>query len=578
MTVKEQRMEGEQMKQKMPPIGFDNFEQVITGNYYYVDKTILIKQVLELKGAVNIFTRPRRFGKTLNLSMLRIFFEDTGSEEKNDEKRQLFRGLQIAGEKSLCADWMTKYPVISITLKSAKQRNFEMAFYHLRETIKAEYRRHMYVLDSKNIKEAEREYFQQMMDGKAPETAYYTALKFLTDILYAVTGRKTIILIDEYDVPLENAYFRGYYQEMTDFIRSLFESALKTNESMEFAVITGCLRISRESIFTGLNHLEMNTVLSHNYAQCFGFTLEEVGKMARAYGFEDKLCDFKKWYDGYQFGDVQIYNPWSILRYIKDLIVDRDAFPQAYWANTSSNEIVKNLVRNAGTEEKQQIECLIQGGTLEVTVHEEITYEDMNLKGDLLWNFLYFTGYLTKEASWMNGQGDIIVRLVIPNLEVKKVYEYTILAWFHEEMRRQDFHDLYRALENGDAAGVQSVLNEQLQRSISFYDSAENFYHGFLTGILNQSQSYRVKSNRESGSGRSDLLLCPLDLEKKAFVLELKTSAKFKDALEDAEKAVEQIRRMCYADELLEDGYEEVDVYGIAFYRKNCKVCYGGKY
>lgn len=566
------------MKQKMPPIGYDNFEQVITRDYYYVDKTMFIRQLIDLKGAVNLFTRPRRFGKTLNLSMLRYFFEDTGNETLNERNRKLFQGLQITEEKSLCESWMTKYPVISITLKSARQENFEMAFFQMKDVIMAEYRRHAYILNSGRVTEAEKEHYQQLMNGEAPDTAYYAALKFLTDILYEAKGRNTVILIDEYDVPLENAYFRGFYQKITDFMRSLFESVLKTNDRLEFAVITGCLRISKESIFTGLNHLEMNTVLSKNYAQCFGFTQEEVEKIAAFYGCEDRLQDFEKWYDGYQFGDAHIYNPWSIIKYIKDLIADRNAFPQAYWANTSSNEIVKSLVRNAQTEEKEQIERLIQGGALEVAVYEEVTYEDMNLKGNLLWNFLYFTGYLTKEASWMNERNDIMVRLVIPNLEVKKVFEYTILSWFQEEMRHQDFRDLYRALENGDASKVQSVLNEQLQRSISFYDSAENFYHGFMTGILNQSQSYRVKSNRESGNGRGDILLYPLDLEKKAFVLELKASAKFMYAVEDAQKAVDQIRRMGYGNELLEAGYETVDVYGIAFYRKNCKVCYGGKY
>lgn len=560
------------------PVGVDDFAEIVRQGYYYVDKTMLIKQILELKGKVNLFTRPRRFGKSLSLSMLRYFFEDTGNPDWNKENQRLFNSLWIIHEKSLCADWMAKHPVINITLKSAKQPDFDMAYYQLCDVIKGEFSRHGNILKSGRLTDAEKEQYMQMRDGIAPRPAYYTALKFLSDMLYKAIGSKVIILIDEYDVPLENAYFRKFYREMSDFIRSFLESALKTNESLEFAVMTGCLRITKESIFTGLNHLEINTVLSSHYSECFGFTPQEVRQITSDYGCGDKLSLVQTWYDGYQIGNAEIYNPWSVIKYIKDLCADKNALPQTYWINTSSNEIVKNFVKRAGIEEKGQIERLMKGGSLEVAVHEEVTYEDIDSKGEALWNFLFFTGYLTKQSSRLDDQGNVKIKLAIPNLEVKKVYDRTILAWFHEELRHQDFHDMYEALENGDSQRIQAVLNAQLQRSISFYDSAENFYHGFMVGILSQSQKYYVKSNRESGSGRGDIFVYPADLERKAFVLELKASEKFQAAQADAQAAVNQIREKRYGDSLAMDGYGQIEIYGIAFFRKNCKVCYGGKY
>lgn len=517
---------------KSLPIGVDNFEDLITNEYYYVDKTLFIRELLDLKGKVNLFTRPRRFGKTLNLSMLRYFFEDTGKVEQNAHNRALFEPMKIMSAGSIYTDKMGRFPVINLTLKSAKQATFN--------------------------------------------EAYYTALRFLSLCLNKATGKKVVILIDEYDVPLENAYFRGFYQEMTDFIRSLFESALKTNDALEFAVITGCLRISKESIFTGLNHLNIISVLDKSYAEHFGFTTDEVCQMVEYYGHTERMGDIQRWYDGYSFGEQEIYNPWSVIRFMADLNADKEAVPVPYWVNTSTNDIIRNLVNHAGLKEKNQIEALIAGKEIEIPVHEDVTYEDMGRRGDALWNILYFTGYLTKSGERLEEQSNqFLVRLFIPNVEVKMVYQNTILTWFRDEMEKQDFHDLYLAMEQEDTRRIQEIINEQLENTISFYDNAENFYHGFLAGILSQHDGYVVKSNRETGDGRCDIMIYPPNLEKRAFILELKVSKTFEETDNDAEIAIRQMEEKNYAKELEQMGYRDIAGYGIAFYRKNCKVRLG---
>lgn len=560
------------------PIGVDSFRDIITNGYYYVDKTLWIKELLDLKGASNLFTRPRRFGKTLNLSMLRYFFEDTGDSDHNAENMALFDGLQIMDAGKEYTDRMGHYPVISLTLKSSKQGSFEEAYFQICDAIRVEFGRHRQVLESPKLDALERERYQLLMEGRADREIVYTSLKFLTECLYKAIGTRVIILIDEYDVPLENAYFRGFYREMVDCIRSLLESALKTNECVEFSVVTGCFRISKETIFTGLNHLEINTILSNNYSEFFGFVPEEVQAMLAAYGCPEKMTSMQEWYDGYSFGQSEIYNPWSVIKYVKDICANVNALPIAYWINTSSNDIVRNLVEHAGNAEREQIERLITGESIDVPVREEITYEDMDQNGDALWNFLFFTGYLTKTAEWLREDTrEHMVRLVIPNIEVRQVYQKTVLNWFREQIAAEDFRDLYRAMEQGDTERMQEVINAQLQRTISFYDSAENFYHGFMVGVLGQNHGYHVKSNRESGNGRSDIMVYPLDLERTAYVLELKASETFREAAQDAEDAVTQIAEKHYTVELETLGYEQIRCYGIAFYRKNCKVAAAGR-
>ena len=383
-----------------------------------------------------------------------------------------------------------------------------------------------------------------------------------------------VILIDEYDVPLENAYFRGFYGQMVDFIRSLFESVLKTNVYLQFAVITGCLRISKESIFTGLNHLKIISVLDRQYSEYFGFTEQEVQRMMADYGVESRFTVMKEWYDGYMFGDREVCNPWSVINYLYDLRTNIDAFPRPYWVNTSSNDIIKDMVYKADRETKGHIETLLEGGTLEVPVHEEITYEDMHSRGGNLWNFLYFTGYLTKKSESFRNSS-IFLQLRIPNVEVKTIYQNTIMGWLRQTIEKQDFRDLYHAMEEGDAEKMQDILGGLLFSTISFYDSVESFYHGFLAGILSQSQDYLVKSNRESGSGRSDLMVKSPSLRGRSFILELKISEHIDNLGKDADRALEQIYEKKYREELRAEGYRKIDCYGISFYRKDCEVRFG---
>ena len=562
---------------KALPVGVENFEDMVKSGYYYVDKTMFIKELLDLKGKVNLFTRPRRFGKTLNLSMLRYFFEDSGDMEKNHQNKELFRGMKIMDAGESYTSRMGKYPVLNLTLKSAKQENFESACYELQAEIASEFDRHRNIIEQEKERLTPKEYEQYLSiaDEQADERLVRGSLKLFSKYMYKITGRNTVILIDEYDVPLENAYFRGFYEKMAAFIRSLFESALKTNDYLQFAVITGCLRISKESIFTGLNHLNIISVLDKKYSEHFGFIETEVIQMMSYYGVESRFSMMKEWYDGYLFGNTEIYNPWSVIKFLFDLYSDVNAFPRPYWVNTSSNDIIKDLIIRADRETKGQIETLLGGGTLDIQVHEEVTYADMHSNSESLWNFLYFTGYLTKEREYFKGKY-IFLKLCIPNVEVMTIYENTIMNWMKEIIKKEDFHDLYLAMEEGDARRMTDILNGQLFRTISFYDNAENFYHGFLTGILSQSENYLVKSNRESGNGRSDIVVKSPSLRGRSFVLELKVSDSIDELEADAKKALRQIYDKKYMEELLGEGYQRIDCYGVSFFRKDCEVRFGG--
>ncbi len=559
---------------KALPVGIENFEDIVKSGYYYVDKTMLIKELLDLKGKVNLFTRPRRFGKTLNLSMLHYFFEDIGDAKKNEENQSLFQGFKIMEQGEKYTQHMGEYLVIDLTLKSAKQPTFESSYEKMKRAIADEFHRHQYILANEKLNEEDKRLFQKIADRKAEYDDYSGALEFLSKCLYEATGKKTVILIDEYDVPLENAYFRGFYEQMTDFIRSLFESALKTNHYLQFAVITGCLRISKESIFTGLNHVNMISILDKKYSEHFGFTEQEVIQMMSYYEVESRFSTMKEWYDGYLFGDTEVYNPWSVIKFLYDLYSDVNAFPHPYWINTSSNDIIKDLITRADRETKGQIETLLGGGILEIQVHEEVTYEDVYRNGENLWNFLYFTGYLTKESEYFE-ESSIFLRSRIPNIEVKTIYQNTILNWLKAAIKKEDFHDLYMAMEEGDARRMTDILNGQLFRTISFYDSAENFYHGFLTGILSQSENYLVKSNRESGNGRSDIMVKSPSLRGRSFIVEVKVSDSVDDLENDAQEALKQIYDKRYREELRAEGYRKIDCYGVSFFRKDCEVRFG---
>lgn len=560
------------MRKKIP-IGYEDFREIMENDLYYVDKTSIIKELLDSGGKVNLFTRPRRFGKTLNLSMIQRFFEMEMDRKGNlMDNIHLFDGLEIStcGEEYL--SHQQQYPVISLTLKSAKQPDYALAYAMLKQEIVSEYSRHFYLLDSDKLTEKEKQRYHGIMSLTDDPVLYVNALEFLCDCLARYHGKKVIILIDEYDVPLENAWFAGFYEEMISFIRSLLKSALKTNPCLEFAVITGCLRISRESIFTGLNNLKIYSILSPAHGSSFGFTEKEVKDMLGYYGLEDKYEDVRYWYDGYIFGKQEIYNPWSILNYVDDLLVDRDAFARPYWSNTSSNSIVRELVENAGMDTKGEIENLIAGGFIEKPVHEEVTYGDIHSSMDSLWNFLYFTGYLKQIGERKEGR-KIYLSLSIPNEEIKSIYENTILAWFDKKIENTDLSPLFQAMETGDRDNIAALLTEQLLETISFYDYAENYYHGFLTGLLKSWGKYRVLSNRESGTGRPDILLkTPYIRRGRVMILELKVADSYQNMESCCGSALRQIEDQDYEAALREEGYEDIAKYGICFYKKECLV------
>ena len=560
-------------KKKQIAIGVEDFKTIIEKGGYFVDKTLMIKQLIESQAMATLFTRPRRFGKTLNQFMIRRFFEDEITEKgEKIDNGYLFDGLAIAECGEEIMQHQQQYPVIFLTLKSAKQPDFEMAYASLIDEIAKEFKRHAYLLQGDSISAQERKDYQQIMDRKAPAIAYAKAFAFLSMCLFKYHGKNTIILIDEYDVPLENAYFRGFYDEMIDFIRSLFESALKTNPYLEKGVITGCLRISKESIFTGLNNLEVDSVLHTRYGDSFGFTEREVEEMLAYYDLQAELPEVKRWYDGYLFNDIEIYNPWSILKYVNDQKDHVTQFALPYWSNTSSNSIVHEMVENADDSARRDLETLMDSGTIEKTVHEEITYGDIHKSQDNLWNFLFFTGYLKKVGERKDKEGDIHLQMAIPNMEIKKIYRESIAWWFDKKIEKLDRSPLVHALETGDCEAAQHFLNEQLLDTISYFDYAESYYHGFMAGLLSNAGRYRVYSNRESGNGRPDIVLTELKFMGRAMILELKISDTFRGMEKKCEEALAQIEEQKYASPLEDDGYQEILKYAVCFFKKGCMV------
>ena len=569
------RRECEEMNEavkKKISIGVEDFKEIIDKDGYFVDKTLMIKKLIESRAKVTLFTRPRRFGKTLNQFMIRRFFEDerTRSGERIDNGH-LFNGLKIAecGEEIL--KHQQQYPVIFLSLKSAKQPNFQEAYKKICRGIAEEFRRHQYLLEGKSLADDQKILFKKIMTEQADYGEYNDALKFLSECLWQYHGKNTIILIDEYDVPLENAYFRGFYDEMIDFIRSLFESALKTNPYLEKSVITGCLRISKESIFTGLNNLETDSVLHTRYGDAFGFTQEEVEELLAYYGLSEQLEEVKKWYDGYLFNDFEIYNPWSILKYVNDRKDHVTEFALPYWSNTSSNSIVREMVGEADEIAKADLETLMAGGTIEKQVHEDITYGDIHQTQDNLWNFLFFTGYLKKVGERTVGN-NLWLEMKIPNIEVATIYENSISYWFEQRMKETDRSPLVRALEDGDCEAAENFISEQLFHTISYYDYAENFYHGFMAGLLVNIGGYLVRSNRESGNGRPDIVMTESKFRGRAMILELKISDTIKDMEKKCEEALTQMEEQKYESSLEEDCYQPILKYAICFFKKRCMV------
>ena len=561
-----------QIRKKQIAIGVEDFKEIIDKGAYFVDKTLMIKKLIEGQAKVTLFTRPRRFGKTLNQLMIRRFFENEITEKgEKVDNGYLFDGLKITECGEEIMKHQQRYPVIFLTLKSAKQPDFEMAYACLIDEICKEFQRHSYVLAGE-MPQRNRERFERIQLGKGSRDEYAKALGFLSECLFKYHGKNTIILIDEYDVPLENAYFRGFYDEMIDFIRSLFESALKTNPYLERSAITGCLRISKESIFTGLNNLETDSVLHTRFGDSFGFTQEEVEGLLAYYDLSEQLEEVKKWYDGYLFNDFEIYNPWSILKYVNDRKDHVTRFPLPYWSNTSSNSIVHEMVEDADEDARRDLETLMDSGTIEKIVHEDITYADIHKSQDNLWNFLFFTGYLKKMGERTDAEGDLHLEMAIPNMEIKKIYRESITEWFDQRIKKKDRSPLVRALEDGDCEAAENFINEQLFDTISYFDYAESYYHGFMAGLLKNAGRYSVYSNRESGNGRPDIVMTESKFRGRAMILELKISDTIKGMEKKCEEALAQIKEQKYAVPLEEDGYQPILKYAICFFKKGCIV------
>lgn len=554
------------------PIGQEFYKKVIDGNYYYVDKTLLAKEILDKGASVSLFTRPRRFGKTLAMTMLHTFFEDERNREgEKIDNSHYFKGKKIEAFEELMKNHMGKYPVINLSLKSAKQPDYEMAYEILVDEIHREFERHAYVLLGEVLSPDAKEKYQAVLKRKATWGEYATSLALLSKCLEAYHGRGAVILIDEYDVPLENSFFRGFYDKMVDFIRSLFESALKTNKSLAFAVVTGCLRISRESIFTGLNNLKVFSVLSDDFAEYFGFTPEEVKKMLKTYGLIERMREVQKWYDGYLFGETEVYNPWSVINFVDDNRKKTMIYPKPYWSNTSSNSIVKELIEEADFVTRGEIEELMDSGIIEKPVHEDITYGDIHASKDNLWNFLFFTGYLKKAGERFDGR-DIYIQMTIPNEEIAYIYENHISLWFDQKIKGADLSPLIIALEQKDCRAAGEFFSEQLLDTISYFDYAENYYHGFVSGLLKAAGRYMVKSNRESGEGRPDILMYSPTVRGKAFIIELKAAKEYGRMEETCLKGLKQAGKKNYRAEFEKQGYRDISVYCICFYRKDCVV------
>ena len=487
---------------------------------------------------------------------------------------------------------MGQYPVISLSLKSGKQPSLVGSFLRIIEEIVDEYRRHDYLMDSEALSDDEKQRFREMMRGmvdwyekekgfrsreerlEAMESEldkYATALKLLSQALKKHHGRGVVILLDEYDVPLENAYFAGFYEEMVGFIRSLFESSLKTNDALERAVITGCLRISKESVFTGLNNLKVNSMLGIDFSEGFGFTQAETEGMLVAYGLSDKIEEVREWYDGYLFGESEVYNPWSVICYVDGKVNGKRRFPQPYWANTSSNSIIRDLVERADAYTKEELERLIDGGTIEKRIHEDITYDDMYESGDNLWNFLYFTGYMKKVSERYDGE-EIYLTMRIPNIEVKSIYRNQIRGWFDRIIEKADRSVIYQAIREGDCEKIGDFVTELLGKSISTFDSSESFYQGFFLSLLYDMPTYTARSNREEGIGRPDIVLYPNRPADPAYIFELKTRKKFNEMQGGLEEAFAQIEDRKYEDGILDEGYVGSVSYGVCFCKKTCIV------
>lgn len=559
--------------QKRLPVGLDDFRKIRENQFYYVDKTKLIEQLLQNWGEVNLFTRPRRFGKTLNMSMLKCFFE-IGTDVT------LFDNLYISERKELCEKYMGKYPVIFLSLKDVDGLSYEEAESAFVQLIGREAARFSFLRESTKLSDIEKKQydaFSVIKNGKywMDKGFLVSSLRVLSQLLCRFYGRKTLILIDEYDVPLDKAFQHGYYPQMVSLIRGIFGQALKTNEFLQFAVLTGCLRISKESIFTGLNNFKVYAADDVRYEEAFGFTNEEVEKLLTDYRLQNHFWEVKEWYDGYRFGNADIYCPWDVINYVDDLSGNDKAQPKAYWINSSGNDLVKRLIEKADTTTRDEIEQLIAGNAVEKRIRLDLTYDEIDQRIENMWSVLFTTGYLTQTGSETNGR----YRLVIPNKEVREVFILQIREWFEQVIAndRASTEKINRGFLEGKTEDIQQELTMFLGETISILDTRvrneekEIFYHGILLGILKNNSGWAVKSNRESGNGFADILIKPKNPDT-GIILELKYAHSINDLDQACERALKQIKDRGYDQELWEDGRNDILAYGIAFWKKRCRV------
>lgn len=555
------------------PVGIENFEEIRNDGFYYADKTGLIEQLLNQWGKVNLFTRPRRFGKTLNMSMLRYFFE-IGTDPA------LFDGLYISQNKKLCEEYMGRFPVVFLSLKNVDGLTYERAVYRLTELVGMEAERFSFLSESARLAENEKDRYRALtalQDGRftMSEDVLISSLQVLSQLLYRHFGKKVIVLIDEYDVPLDKAFQHGYYRQMAALIRGLFGQVLKTNDSLRFAVLTGCLRVSKESIFTGLNNFKVLSITDARFDEQFGFTEEEVRKLLAFYHLESHLSEIKNWYDGYRFGNADIFCPWDVIGHVDRLMEDPEAEPQPYWINTSGNDLVKRFIDKADKTTRDEIERLMTGGTIEKEIRMELTHEEIDRSIDNLWSVLFTTGYLTLEGESEHG----ICRLRIPNEEVREVFRYQIRELFRENVMKNtaELEIFWRAFSDGEGKVIEEQLNRLLGNSISVFDTRgdrrerENSYHTFLLGMLVGNAAWGVKSNRETGEGFADLLV-KTENPDAGIIIELKSVDRLSELDEACRQAIAQIHERRYDRTLRDEGRDDILAYGIAFYKKRCRV------
>lgn len=554
-------------KRKLP-IGIENFEQIIKDDFYYVDKTGLISELVRNWGMVNLFTRPRRFGKSLNMSMLEHFFSVEGD-------KSIFDGLKISKDKKLCEEYMGKHPVISISLKGINAASYEAAFELTVKTIKGAVQKAGFLKMSDKLGEDEKKEYRAILDENMSEATLFWSLKNLSELLEKHYETKVILLIDEYDVPLAKAFENGYYDKMVFLIRNLLEQTLKTNNSLKFAVMTGCMRISKESIFTGLNNLKVLSITDERFDEYFGFTDEDVKEMLRYYDREDHYEEMRNWYDGYRFGSTDVYCPWDVLNHCDKIKENAAAFPENYWVHTSSNEAVKKIIQMSGNiTTKREIERLLAGEEIVKEIRQELTYQEMYQSVENIWSLLFMTGYLTQRQRLDASH----YKLAIPNLEVRDIFKTQIMEYFKEGVAKDGdtLKQLCDALKGGDAEKVERLFEGYLKKTISIRDTfvekslKENFYHGILLGILGVKEDWGVFSNRETGDGYSDIMIETEDSEM-GIIIEIKYAGDG-NLLNACEKALKQVEETKYEETLLENGVEKILKYGIACYMKHCKV------